>query len=129
MRVSRILHRVDPDDERGATLLIVALSMVAIFGMVVLTVDLGGLLVKRRGMVNASDAAALAAAESFATNQASANNQGPAQSQADTYATQNQGYAERDSWTMTPGITGIPCDPASSPCSSRPSWDSASRWG
>ncbi len=52
------------DEERGATLVIVALSLIAIFAMVILTVDVGGLLLKRRAMVNASDAAALAAAQS-----------------------------------------------------------------
>jgi hypothetical protein len=51
-------------DERGATAVIVVLSLVALFGMIVLTVDVGGLLFARRGMVNASDAAALAAAQS-----------------------------------------------------------------
>jgi hypothetical protein len=53
-------------DERGATAIIVALSLTAILGMVVLTVDVGQLLFKRRAMVNASDAAALAAAQSCA---------------------------------------------------------------
>ncbi len=44
--------------------MIVVLSLFALFGMIVLTVDVGGLLFARRGMVNASDAAALAAAQS-----------------------------------------------------------------
>ena len=51
-------------EERGATAVIVVLSLFALFGMVILTVDVGGLLWARRGMVNASDAAALAAAQS-----------------------------------------------------------------
>ena len=54
------------DEERGVTLVIVALSLIAIFAMVILTVDVGGLLYKRRAMVNGSDAAALAAAFSCA---------------------------------------------------------------
>jgi hypothetical protein len=54
------------DGERGATAVIVVLSLVAIFGLIVLTVDVGQLLFKRRAMVNASDAAALAAAQSCA---------------------------------------------------------------
>ena len=54
------------DGERGATAIIVALSLVALLGLVVLTVDVGQLLFKRRAMVNASDAAALAAAQSCA---------------------------------------------------------------
>jgi hypothetical protein len=57
---------VHPSDEQGATMVIVVLSLVAMIGMIVLTVDVGQLLFKRRGMVNASDAAALAAAQSCA---------------------------------------------------------------
>jgi hypothetical protein len=53
-------------DEQGASAVIVALSLVALFAMIVLTVDVGQLLYKRRAMVNASDAAALAAAQSCA---------------------------------------------------------------
>jgi len=54
--------RVNPDHEAGATIVIVALSLIAMFGMVVLVVDVGGLLWKRRELVNGSDAAALSAA-------------------------------------------------------------------
>lgn len=54
------------DSERGATAVIVTLSLVAIFGLIVLTVDVGQLLFQRRAMVNAADAAALAAAQSCA---------------------------------------------------------------
>jgi hypothetical protein len=54
----------NPRDEDGATLVILVLVLVALFGMMVLVVDVGGLLWARRGMVNASDAAALAAAQS-----------------------------------------------------------------
>jgi hypothetical protein len=53
-------------DEEGATAVIVVLSLIALLGMIVLTVDVGQLLFKRRAMVNASDAAALAAAYSCA---------------------------------------------------------------
>ena len=56
------IHR----NEQGATAVIVALSLVALMGMIVLTVDVGQLLFKRRAMVNASDAAALAAAQTCA---------------------------------------------------------------
>jgi hypothetical protein len=51
-------------EERGATVVIVTLSLFALFGIIVLVADVGGLLWARRGMVNASDAAALAAAQS-----------------------------------------------------------------
>jgi hypothetical protein len=54
------------DGERGATAVIVVISLFAMLGLVVLTVDVGQLLFKRRAMVNASDAAALAAAQSCA---------------------------------------------------------------
>jgi Flp pilus assembly protein TadG len=54
--------RIDPEGERGATIVIVALALIAMFGMVVLVVDVGGLLWKRRELVNGSDAAALSAA-------------------------------------------------------------------
>jgi Flp pilus assembly pilin Flp len=62
MKVFRRAHR----DERGATAVIVALTLIALCGVIVLTVDVGQLLYKRRAMVNASDAAALSAAQSCA---------------------------------------------------------------
>ena len=62
--------------------MIVALSLIAIFSMLVLTVDVGGLLLARRAMVNASDAAALAAAQSCA----SAEDTLDPEAQADAYA-------------------------------------------
>ena len=58
--------RADPEGERGATVVIVALSLIAMMGMVVLVVDVGGLLWKRRELVNGSDAAALSAASTCA---------------------------------------------------------------
>jgi Putative Flp pilus-assembly TadE/G-like len=61
----RILRR-PKNGERGATAVIVVISLFAMLGLVVLTVDVGQLLFKRRAMVNASDAAALAAAQSCA---------------------------------------------------------------
>lgn len=88
----RVISPTRLRDERGATLVIVALSLVALFGMVVLTVDVGGLLTKRRGMVNGADAAALAAAQSYALSLNGAKcgtNDGPAQTTANTYANDN----------------------------------------
>lgn len=52
--------------EEGAVAVIVVLSLIALLGVTVLTVDVGQLLFKRRAMVNASDAAALAAAQTCA---------------------------------------------------------------
>lgn len=51
-------------DQEGATMVIVALCLIAMFGMIVLVVDVGGLLLRRRALVNGSDAGALAAAKS-----------------------------------------------------------------
>jgi Flp pilus assembly protein TadG len=72
-------------DEHGATVVIVALSLVAMFGMLVLVVDVGGLLWKRRELVNGSDSAALAVAKSCA-DEADAT---IPETQSDTYATEN----------------------------------------
>jgi Flp pilus assembly protein TadG len=52
------------ESERGAVAIIVTLCLVAIMAMLVLTMDVGTLLLSRRAMVNAADAAALAAAQS-----------------------------------------------------------------
>jgi hypothetical protein len=61
-----IKFRSSHDGESGATVVIVALVLVALMGMLVLVVDVGGLLWKRRELVNASDAAALSAAHTCA---------------------------------------------------------------
>ncbi len=58
MRVTRRRN-----DERGAVVVMVALSLVALLGFLALTLDLGRAVGVRREMVNASDAAALAAAQ------------------------------------------------------------------
>jgi Flp pilus assembly protein TadG len=50
------------DEESGAVLVIVAISLLALLGMVVLTFDLGRGVALKRNMVNAADAGALAAA-------------------------------------------------------------------
>ena len=72
-------------EESGAVVVIVVLSLIAIFAMLVLTVDVGGLLLSRRAMVNASDAAALAAAQSCASAEDTFDPEG----RADAYAAQN----------------------------------------
>jgi hypothetical protein len=58
----------DTSDERsrGAVALVAALSLVSIFGFTALTVDLGNNWQHRRGLINATDAAALAAAQEYA---------------------------------------------------------------
>ncbi|HYI45851.1 MAG TPA: pilus assembly protein TadG-related protein [Actinomycetota bacterium] len=83
-------------DERGATIVLVALAMTALCGMVVLVVDVGGLLTLRRQMVTAADSAALAAAQSCAVNDAAG-----AAGQADGLATANQADASVTSFDTT----------------------------
>ncbi|HXF73473.1 MAG TPA: pilus assembly protein TadG-related protein [Actinomycetota bacterium] len=73
--------------EDGAVLVIVVLMIVALFGMVTLAVDVGALLTKRRQLVTAADAAALAAAQSCARRQGTA----VANQQAMIYAQANAG--------------------------------------
>ena len=78
-------RRVPSGGADGATLVIIVLSLSALFGMLVLVVDVGGLLYARRGMVNSSDAAALAAAQSCAKTSVVEN----PEAFADTYAAAN----------------------------------------
>jgi hypothetical protein len=75
--------------EEGATLVIVTLSLMAMFGMMVLVVDVGSLLFTRRALVNAADAAALAAAQSCGQKEG----EGTASVQAEFYAVANQSGA------------------------------------
>ena len=84
----RPLLRLRRDDE-GATAVIVVLSLVALLGVIVLTVDVGQLLFNRRAMVNASDAAALAAAQACA----GLDDSDSPQAMADTFAVDNVGVA------------------------------------
>jgi len=102
-------HGLDLRNEEGVTVLIVALSMAVLFGMVVLAVDLGALIVKHRGLVNANDSAALAAADSFARNEGET-----AATQADRFALENLPDAEHDTdwWTVVPGLQTSGCDPS-----------------
>jgi Flp pilus assembly protein TadG len=83
----RVTRRIDPSDDRGVSAVIVAIALVAIFAMVVLVVDAGALLVKRRAMVKAADAAALAAAQTCLRDD------GSAEAEADTFAALNASSA------------------------------------
>lgn len=110
--------RIDRSDDRGATLVIVAILMVAIFAMLTLVIDVGGLLAKRRSMVQAADAAALAAAESCAVGSGTPLYPGgPAagtpESAADTFAAQNAGGTNSASTNIIPGET-VGCESGSS---------------
>lgn len=84
-------RQISPRDqgEDGAVLVIVTLSLLAIFGIMVLVVDVGSLLVARRALVNAADAAALAAAQSCGQKEGAAS----ADAQAAFYAVENQSDA------------------------------------
>lgn len=62
MRVTKRLR----GEERGAVMMIVAISLIVLLGMLVLTVDLGRMVAVKREMVRAADAAALAAAQECA---------------------------------------------------------------
>lgn len=66
MRVIRSIRARLVSQETGAVLMIVALSLLALLGMLVLTVDLGRSVAMKRQMVNGTDAAALAAAQQCA---------------------------------------------------------------
>jgi hypothetical protein len=84
-------------DERGGVVVIVVLTLVALIGMTVLTVDGGGLLSMRRHLVTASDSAALAAAIACALPG------GDPAARADSVATANASYASRSAGpTVTP---------------------------
>jgi Flp pilus assembly protein TadG len=62
MRVRRFSLARLRDEEQGAVLAMVAISLIVMLGMAVLTFDLGHGVALKRNMVGAADAAALAAA-------------------------------------------------------------------
>jgi len=62
MRVGRFSLARLRDEEQGAVLAMVAISLIVLLGMAVLTFDLGRGVFLKRNMVNAADAGALAAA-------------------------------------------------------------------
>lgn len=99
--------------EDGAAVLIVVLGIVAIFGMVVLTIDVGGLMWKRRMMVRASDAGALAAAQSCALSDPV--EVSLASARADEYASANVSDAVRAA-----GSDGYHVGPTGGECGAAP---------
>lgn len=66
MRMRRF--RARSGGERGAVALMVSVSLIALFGFVALSVDIGNAWQNRRQLVNATDASALAAAQEYALN-------------------------------------------------------------
>ncbi len=64
----RLALRLTRDDERGVSIVLLVASIVALFGMAALTIDVGILLQERRHLQNAADAAALAGARELPGN-------------------------------------------------------------
>jgi hypothetical protein len=94
------------DEENGAVLAIVAISLLALLGMVVLTFDLGRGVALKRNMVNAADAAALAAARECGL----AHGTGPAQTEAKDLIVDNNGLAKLTNiaFDSAPQCSGAP---------------------
>jgi Flp pilus assembly protein TadG len=102
------------DEEQGAVLAIVGLSLLVLLGMLVLTFDLGRGVAIKRNMVNAADAGALAAAREcgLAKGEASANQA------AGDLVTDNNDAAT---------VTGFQIDPNPAVCSGAPNPDPAGK--
>jgi Flp pilus assembly protein TadG len=92
MRVGRVSLSSLSRDERGIAATVLIVSMVFIVAMAALVIDGGNLFSNRRAIVNAADAGALAAAQSYANalgGAACGSNDGPAQGAADASAAAN----------------------------------------
>lgn len=85
-------------------MVIVAISMIAVMGMAVLVIDVGGLLLAKRRMVTASDSAAIAAAQECAADPAEGRGIGTAQTEADNLGSDNG--ASGGSIVITSGTCG-----------------------
>jgi Flp pilus assembly protein TadG len=100
MRVSR-----DPSSARtrGAVAVVAALSLISILGFTALTVDLGNNWAHRRGLINATDASALAVAQDYALG-----GTGCAGSLASTYVENNRSDATMTACTPSAGaVLGV----------------------
>ena len=103
------------DDERGISAVIVAITLIALFGAAVLSIDAGSAWATRRKIVTGTDAAALAAARMFANgsaNPCTADGQAVAHGEALSVLTANSSTAEHDSvngYQVT--VTGCPSQP------------------
>jgi Flp pilus assembly protein TadG len=75
-------------DEDGAVVVLLAILLVVVFGMLVLTVDLGGMVARKRGMVRAADASALAVAQACSVK-GQADSMAEAEAVADLIAGEN----------------------------------------
>ena len=92
------------DEEQGAVLAMVAISLIVLLGMAVLTFDLGHGVALKRNMVNAADAGALAAARECGL----ANGEGSAMAAASELVADNNDAAT---------VTGMEIDPDPAVCS------------
>jgi Flp pilus assembly protein TadG len=92
------------DDDQGAVLAIVAISLLVLLGMLVLTFDLGHGVALKRNMVNAADSGALAAARECGL----ANGEGSAKAAAGVLVADNNSAAT---------VTGFQIDPSPAVCS------------
>ncbi|MEX0832524.1 MAG: pilus assembly protein TadG-related protein [Actinomycetota bacterium] len=73
-------------EERGATVVIVTLLLMVIFGMLILVVDVGRLVTLRAEMIRSADSGSLAAAQSCAVGESD----GEARANADQFAISNE---------------------------------------
>lgn len=89
-------------DQHGAVIMIVAVSLVVLFAIMVLAVDLGRVVASRRDYVRASDSAVLAAAQQCAKG----NGAGAALSAADATAVANEAAAAQAAWSPEWGNGG-----------------------
>jgi Flp pilus assembly protein TadG len=104
MRVRRLSLARLRDEEQGAVLMMVAISLVVLIGMAVLTFDLGRGVALKRNMVNAADAGALAAARECGL----ANGEASAKTAAGQLVADNNGAAK---------VTGFEINPDPAVCS------------
>ena len=104
MRVRRLSLARLRDEEQGAVLAMVAISLIVLIGMAVLTFDLGRGVALKRNMVNAADAGALAAARECGL----ANGEGSAKAAASELVADNNDAAT---------VTGFQIDPDPAVCS------------
>jgi hypothetical protein len=99
MRVRRFSLARLRDEEQGAVLAMVAISLIVLIGMAVLTFDLGHGVALKRNMVNAADAGALAAARECGL----ANGEASAKAAAGELVTDNNTAAKVTGFVIKPG--------------------------
>jgi len=99
MRVRRLSLARLRDEEQGAVLAMVVISLIVLIGMAVLTFDLGHGVALKRNMVNAADAGALAAARECGL----AHGEGKANAAASELVTDNNTAAKVTGFVIKPG--------------------------